>query len=101
MRLKRCPFCGGKAAVAPTFHDGVKVFTVYCTASSSCPAMVRPNMEAAVQGWNRRAPTRLPWWGSFRAWFRRKMTARVLRELNDDADREAQGEYDRPERGRW
>ena len=57
--LKKCPFCGGKAAVF--VHNGVKVLCLTCGAQtdSHVDFMMRPGhssnaVQHVVDAWNRR-----------------------------------------------
>jgi hypothetical protein len=78
--LAPCPHCGGEASCQPSYAGGRTLYTVYCTASSFCPALVRTTVADAVAGWNKRAPRPASWpqlWRDLRALLRRRPRSRV------------------------
>ena len=65
-KLKRCPFCGGHAAISPVYAEGGKYkgyYTVFCTNELGCSAAVVGDDDldegeakaSAIERWNRRA----------------------------------------------
>jgi len=57
IKLKPCPFCGGKAEIIKCLRRGISItYTVSCGAGG-CMANISycPSEDAAIKAWNRRA----------------------------------------------
>ena len=57
IKLKRCPFCGGKAFVRQN-KDAMKTYSAYCGNEdcSASPKVSAYGKEMAIQLWNTRKP---------------------------------------------